>query len=485
MDAEDTVYARFRKQVEAGPDRLALTDGSRRFTYAQLDSLVGAVSAWMGPMPSFAGIVMDHGAEMVAAILAVLKAGSAYVPAEPTFPLDRIRYMMGECGAVITDDAHADDLAGLPVRVMPEHLDFEAATERSSVAYASDTAYVLYTSGTTGAPKGIAVSNANVCHYARAFENEFHIGPSDAMLQYSVCTFDIFVEEVFASLLNGAALAVPTHEERGDVERLMDFVRRNDVTIVSGFPYLLSDLNQLDEVPECIRLFISGGDVLRARHVDRLLGCADVYNTYGPTETTVCATYFKCNGSDPLPDATYPVGKPVAGVSVEVQDDDGNPVALGDVGEICIGGGGVSKGYRGDIDQSAFFEADAGRMYRSGDMGRWLPDGNLVFLHRKDDQVMIDGRRTEPQEVQTVLANCRGVKECLVRARVDEDQMPYLTAYVVPQTRPFLLSSARRHMAERLPAFMIPEFFVILDEIPQTPNGKPDDAALPIVLKER
>jgi len=487
MEHTDTLYAHFAAHAAAAPCDTAIQEEGREVTYRQLDDLADTIARLFPQKPHAVGIVMDHGAEMIAAMLAVLKTGAAYIPAEPSFPPERIRYMMDEGAAdfVLTREEYLPRIPGTTLLVLEHDIEPSEGPSLPDESDPDGTAYVLYTSGTTGTPKGIAVANRNVCHYARAFAEEFRTGPGDVMLQYSVCTFDIFVEEVWATLLNGATLAIPSHDTHDDLDRLMSFAERVGVTQISGFPYFISDINRLETIPPSIRLIISGGDVLRSYQVDRLVREIAVYNTYGPSETTVCASYFCCNGAQPLADGTYPIGRPVSGASIAVCDEQMQPVAPGELGEIIIGGAGVSKGYLAGKDPEAFtYDAAGKRIYRSGDLGYFLPDGNLAFVRRKDTQVMIMGRRTEPAEVQTVLTNCPGVDEALVRAYVDEQGLSYLVAYVLPARRPLVLSSIRAEMMRYVPAFMVPEFFVIMDSFPLTPNGKPDDAALPLVMKE-
>jgi D-alanine--poly(phosphoribitol) ligase subunit 1 len=487
MEYTDTLYAQFAAHAAAAPCDIAVKEQERELTYSELDRLADTIARRFPGKPHAVGIVMDHGAEMIAAMLAVLKVGAAYIPAEPSFPPERIRYMMAESGTdfVLTREEYVPCIPGTKPLTLEHGIEVSGKCSLPDKSTPDDTAYVLYTSGTTGTPKGIAVANRNVCHYARAFAEEFHTGPGDVMLQYSVCTFDIFVEEVWATLLNGATLAIPSRDAHDDLPRLMAFSENVGVTQISGFPYFISDINQLDSIPPSIRLIISGGDVLRSYQVDRLVREIAVYNTYGPSETTVCASYFCCNGAQPLADGTYPIGRPVSGATIALCNEHMQAVALGEVGEIIIGGAGVSKGYLAGKDPGAFTQDAAGkRIYRSGDLGYLLPDGNLAFVRRKDTQIMIEGRRTEPAEVQTVLTNCQGVDEALVRAYADEHGLSYLIAYVVPGKRPLVLSSIREEMLQYVPAFMIPEFFVIMDSFPLTPNGKPDDAALPIVMKE-
>ncbi len=306
------------------------------------------------------------------------------------------------------------------------------------------------------------------------------------MLQYSVCSFDIFVEEVFASLLNGAALAIPSEEDKKNINALMSFVTRHQITMISGFPYLLAEMNHLPGIPSSLRLLISGGDVLRGIYCDNLLEQATVYNTYGPSETTVCAAYYCCNTGYVLDDGTYPIGKPVKDVQIRILDEDGNEMPVGETGEICILGNGVSLGYLGDHEEEnkAFVTLPDGTvMYRSGDLGYWLPDGNIAFLHRKDDQIMIYGKRVEIAEVESRLYQCKNVAQAVVRALIDEENLSYMVAYIVPKEPGIKVSEIKAELAENLTPFMIPEFFVEMENLPVTPNGKTDVGKLPIVLK--
>ncbi|MDE5594111.1 MAG: AMP-binding protein, partial [Muribaculaceae bacterium] len=298
-------------------------------------------------------------------------------------------------------------------------------------------AYVLYTSGTSGKPKGVVVENHSVVNYAEAFEAEFHTGPGDIMLQYSVCSFDIFVEEVYTTLLNGAAVCIPSAAvHNGSLQGLMKFVDRHKVTIVDGFPYLLAEMNKLPEIPKSVKLIISGGDVIRASYITNLRDKGiKIYNTYGPSETTVCSNYYRVDNAEPLEDGTYPVGKAVKGVSVKIMDKNLKELQKGQTGEICIFGEGVSRGYLGNPPEQKNFVTlpDGTRLYRSGDLGYELPDGNLAFLHRRDDQVMILGKRVEPEEVENVLNTCPEVERGVVRAFLDENGLHYLTAYIIPR----------------------------------------------------
>ncbi|MDE6825778.1 MAG: amino acid adenylation domain-containing protein [Paramuribaculum sp.] len=471
-----TIYSRFRDMVGRYPDKAAIIEDDRTLSYSQLDKMADAILAkFYDQKPATVGIVMHHGAEQIAAMLAVLKSGAAYIPAEPTLPQERIDYMMQTAGVelIITDN-------------YCRHL---VATDKPMVDRSTPdgVAYVLYNSGTSGKPKGVVVENHSVVNYAEAFESEFHTGPGDIMLQYSVCSFDIFVEEVFTTLLNGAALCIPSQAvHNSTLQGLMRFVERHGVTIVDGFPYLLAEMNKLPGIPESVKLIISGGDVIRGSYITNLRGKGvKIYNTYGPSETTVCSNYYRVDNAEPLADGTFPVGKAVKGVEVKIMDADLNEVARGETGEICIFGEGVSRGYLGNPPEQKNFVtlADGTRLYRSGDLGYELPDGNIAFLHRRDDQVMILGKRVEPGEVENVLNTCPGIERGVVRAFIDDNGLHYLTAYLIPREG-CRLHDVRKWLADRLTDFMVPEFFVKLKSIPLTRRGKVDVDALPVVMKE-
>lgn len=472
----NTIYSRFSALVALQPDADAVVEDGRSISYRDLDVMANAImSKFYAERYPAVGIVMSHGIEMIAAMLAVLKSGAAYVPAEPSLPRERIDYMMRTAGVdfVITDDYCRDlpTAEPLPDRSVPDGV-----------------AYILYTSGTSGRPKGVVVENHSVVNYAEAFEHEFHVAPGDVMLQYSICSFDIFVEEVFTTLLNGATLAIPSKKVKdGSLADLMAFCERHGVTEISGFPYLLADMNRYQCYPPKLRLLISGGDVIRAAYISWLKDRDFViYNTYGPSETTVCATYFRVDNALPLDDGTYPVGTPVKGVGVKILDNGLREVPAGTTGEICIFGEGVARGYLGNPPEQVNFVTlpDGTRMYRSGDLGYLLPDGNIAFLRRKDRQVMILGRRVEPEEVENVLNESPCVERGVVRAFTDEQGLAYLTAYFVPSHKNCQLSRIRRFLRSRLADFMVPELFVKMDEIPLTRRGKVNDRILPVVMKE-
>lgn len=451
-------------------DTPMIVTSEQNIYWPDFEKLVSEYEAMIPSGTKRAGLVMKHGPRQIAALFAILKSNAAYIPAEPSFPRERIKFMLEDAAAngVITEEGWID-------------------LHSTKEIIHDGLAYILFTSGSTGMPKGVAIRPENILHYARAFDNEYHIQPGDRMLQYSVCSFDIFTEEVLASLLNGASLAIPSPEEKETIPDLMNFCQKHDVTMLSGFPYLLEDMNHLDSIPSSLRLLVSGGDVLRARQIDHLKNVTDamIYNTYGPSETTVCCSYQRCDNIEPLEDGTYPIGKPVLGSEIRILDENLQPVQKGETGEICILGGGVGAGYAGNRkkENEAFLETEDGkRLYRSGDLGYEMEDGTFAFIHRRDDQVMILGRRTEPTEIENILLKNPAIRQAFVLGQSDENNLSYLTAYLVFEIEQ-PVSQVQAHLKEFLPEYMIPEFFVKLESLPLNDNGKVDVQALPKVLK--
>ncbi len=480
------VYNALKKAIVKNSDKMIVFDKSRTLTAKEFDRLIDTIAVMLPAGANRIGVMMDHSVEMIAAIFAVLKSGAAYIPVEPTFPQERIAYMMEEAHAdcIITNTKYREMVKAFPKIIVDSGITINQNADLPAKDMEENSlAYILYTSGSTGKPKGVSVTHKNLLHYVNAFQEEFHPNENDIMLQYSVCSFDIFVEEVFTTLLSGAALAIPSDDDKSSIERLMKYIDNHHVTMLSGFPYLLQEINGLESIPNSLRLLISGGDVIRQSYVDRLVDQVTVYNTYGPSETTVCATYYNCSNGYALKDSTYPVGKAVQGTSIKILDEVGKEVPDGEIGEICIFGGGVSQGYIGDRteENKAFVTLENGeQMYRSGDLGYLLSDGNLAFVRRKDTQVMILGKRVEADEVQNVILGYPDIHQAAVVPYTDSGNLSYLVAYIVPENDRFDLTALKEYMTMYLTEFMIPEFFVTLDKLPLTVNGKLNKDSLPV-----
>lgn len=488
---EPTIYSRFKELVNNDPDHPAVIDERTCVTYAGLDRLVDTlISRFPSFIPARVGIVMDHSVEMVAAMMAVIKAGAAFVAVEPDFPPGRLVTFLVENGVdfVITQERHAGLLNDFKRLIICNEIYIDPALHPLPDRSRADRpAYIIYSSTPDGYPLGVAVGNSQVLHFAESFKKTYNISGDDILLQFSACIMNIFIQEIFGALLSGAAVAIPSAATRNDPEKLVKFIDDQYVTVISGFPYLMMELNAVKALPVTVRLLISSGDVLHAASIGHLLEQVPVYTTYGPAEATVSVTTYCCNTGLVLPDGTFPIGKPMNGTDVMILDENLREVAPGQEGEICLVGDGLADYYTGDhrADLQPFAViADGRRVFRTGDMGRQLSDGNYVYLRRKATEVNILGKKVVTGEVERAIRKSDEVDDCTVVHYTDEQGSAYLVAYVVPKTKSFRLSWVKNTMAQYVPAYMIPEFFVLLKALPTDAAGVVNTFALPVVLKD-
>lgn len=487
-----TLYSRFKEIAVSTPDHPAIIDESSCVTYGGLDQVVDTlISRFPSFIPARVGVVMDHSVEMVASLLAINKAGAAFVCVEPDFPPERTERFLTETGVdfVITQEKYASRLRDFTLLIAgPDIYANAAPVPLPDRSRADKPAYILYSSSTTGYPLGLMIGNPQVVAMAERFGKALHISPDDIMLQYSAVIVNLFIQEVFGMLLNGGVLAIPSSATRNDLDALLRFCDEQYVSIVSGFPYLLQELNAVRTLPLTLRMAISGGNTLQPATISHLTEQIPVYHAYSPQEATAFATLYCCNDAQPLPSGHYPLGRPLEGVEVLILDDDLNPVTDGEEGEICIAGNCVADSITGDhraeMLSSLATLADGRRVARTGDMGRRLADGTFEYLHRKDTEVNILGKRVVTGEVERALNASGEVKECAVVNYTDEKGQTYLVAYVIPSSPSFSLSWVKNKIAQSLPAYMIPEFFVLLRQLPVSPSGEVNQLALPIVLKD-
>lgn len=489
---EPTIYSRFKKLALAAPERPAIIDERSCVNREGLDLMIDSlISRFPSFIPARVGVVMDHGVEMTASLLAINKAGASFVAVEPDYPPERLTRFLTESGVdfVITQEKYASIVKDFTRLIVGDHLfvnpPLHSLPDRS---VASRAAYILYKSTPTGYPAGVMSGNSQVVAMAERFGKLFKVSEDDVMLQYSACTVNNFIEEVFGILLNGAVLAIPSADTRNHPEQLMKFADDHYVSIISGFPYLMQALNSMRTLPMTLRLVISSGDTLNAASVDHLTEQLPVYNTYGPPVATALSTAYCCNEGEALESGRYPIGKELEGVQVMLLDENLNPVPQGETGEICIAGSGVADSFTGDhrseLLSGIVTLSDGTRVARTGDMGLRLPDGNLVYERRKESEVNILGRRVVTGEVERALMASGEVNECAVMHYNDEQGSAYLVAYVVPSSPSFSLSWLKNRLAQYLPSYMIPEFFVLLRKLPVTETGTVNSQALPIVVKD-
>jgi amino acid adenylation domain-containing protein len=500
------VHALFEARVAQQPDAIAIDGDGERVSYAELNRRANRVAhrlIGLGVKPDDrVALCAERSAAMVVGMLGVLKAGGAYVPMDPAYPVERLGYMLADSApvAVLTRAALRDGLpalAGLTCPVLALDEDFEAADHEDATdpvvagLTSRHLAYVIYTSGSTGQPKGVMVEHRNVL---RLLVNNPYapLTPEDCVGHCSNPAFDASVWEIWGSLLSGARLLVVPQAVLLDAQAFNRFLVDGRVTAILLTTGLFNEYaDTLAPAFSGLTHLLVGGDVLDARSAARVLQAESpprrLINAYGPTESTMLATTFEVFASNGSVRAV-PIGRPIANTQIYILDGRGTPVPVGVAGEIHIGGAGVARGYlnRPELTAERFLddpfsnEADA-RMYKTGDLGRWLPDGNIEYLGRNDFQVKIRGFRIELGEIEAKLAACPGVREAVVVAREDVAGDKRLVAYVVSQNEDAAPSIAdlRERLSRDLPEYMIPSAFVSLAALPLTPNGKLDRKALP------
>ena len=453
---------------------------------------MAGVLAGAGAGPeSVVGVCLERGAELVAAMVGVWRAGAAYLPLDPGYPAARIGYMLADAGpvAVVADAASAPGLralAAVPVLVAgagPGSGPAAPAGAGAARGGPGNPAYVIYTSGSTGQPKAVVVTHHGLANFVAAMAGVAGVAAADRMLAVTTVAFDIHVLELHLPLAAGAGVVVAGREQVRDPALLGGLIRRSGATVMQATPALWQAVlaGQAGAV-RGLRM-LTGGDVLAPGLAAAMREAAgQVINLYGPTETTVWSAAAPVTaGAGPVP-----VGTPLANTRAYVLDRWLDPVPAGVTGELYLAGAGLARGYLGRPAQTAErftgcpFGPGGERMYRTGDLARWTPAGQLIFAGRADDQVKIRGFRIEPGEIEAVLAGCPGIAQAAVTVREDTPGDQRLTGYVVPTSASAdLAGRAREHAAARLPEYMVPAAIMVLPELPLTPGGRLDRAALP------
>jgi amino acid adenylation domain-containing protein len=486
--AESCVHELFQAQAARTPGAEALRFEGRATTYRELDEAANRLAHHLlarGVRPEApVGVFGERAPETVVAILAVLKAGGCYVPLDPGYPAERLRFMLADTG-LRTLIAPAGVPDGIPAGLVPDLLDLRAEAaavaarpaEAPRVPAESDgLAYVIYTSGSTGTPRGVMVTHRGVPNLARAQARRFGIAAGSRVLQFASLSFDAAVSELFTTLLSGATLVLAPREELLPGPGLSAVLGRERVSVVTLPPSVLAAL-EAERLPELLTV-VSAGEAVDAAVVERWGAGRRFVNAYGPTEVTVCASSGECEADGRTPS----IGRPLENVRVYVLDGAGEPVPVGVPGELYVGGVGVARGYLGRPATTAErfvpdpFGGPGARLYRTGDRVRWRAEGTLEFLGRMDEQAKIRGFRIEPGEVEAALRRQEGVADCAVLVREDAPGEKRLVAYVVGGAD---VEALRGELRRVLPEYLVPVAFVRLDALPLTPNGKLDRRALP------
>ncbi len=495
-----TITAAFDQRAAAAPASIAVSFGERDYTYHELDARANQLAGQLqelgvGP-DSLVGIFLNRSPEMVIALLAVLKAGGAYVPLDPLYPRERIALLIDDSQAavILTDRRSAGRLPEGSARVVL--LDVAEPTKGSNAsplrvcpAKPHHLAYVIYTSGSTGQPKGVMLEHRNVMSFFAAMDPILGVTPGVWLAVTSIC-FDISVLELLWTLTRG--FHVVLHGDEG-IHTIAAEMKRHSVTHFQATPsmarMLVSDPAALAALGT-LDILLLGGEALPVSLVTTLQPTVSgkLINIYGPTETTIWSTSYTIPG-DAQFRASVPIGRPLTNTSAYLLDADRRPVPEGDSGELYLGGQGVARGYwqRADLTNERFMPdpwVAGGRMYRTGDVARRLPTGEIEFLGRTDFQVKLRGHRIELGEIETLLEQQPSVRAAVVNAfdfaRPGRAEDKRLVAYVVPSAAEAIdIAALRTDLGTKLPDFMVPSHFVVLAELPLTANGKIDRKSLP------
>ena len=483
------------EQAARTPQATAVAFQEQSLTYDELNRRANQLAHYLqalgvGP-DTPVGLCLEPSLEMGVGVLGVLKAGGAYLPLDPTYPAERLAFMLEDARVpvLLTQQHLQATLPAQGARVIRLDADWPAISQEQvgnpvCTATPENLAYIIYTSGSTGKPKGTLLQHRGLCNLCPALIDLFGIGPTSRVLQFASFSFDASVADIFPTLAAGGCLCLARREQMLLPSELHRLLRELAITVVTLPPSMLALLS--DEGLEALTTVVSAGESCSREVAERWAAGRRFLNGYGPTEATVGASYYRVTEL-PAAASTVPIGRPIANVQVHILDQQMQPVPVSVAGELYIGGVGVARGYlnRDDLTAERFlrdpFSADpASRLYRTGDLARYLPDGNIEYLGRVDHQVKIRGFRVELGEIQALLSQHSAVREAVVVARQDATDAARLVAYYVPWdgVRP-AVAELRHFLRRQLPDYMVPAVFVPLETLPLTPNGKVDRKALP------
>jgi amino acid adenylation domain-containing protein len=494
----------FQQQVARTPHAIALVAGGASFTYRQLNAAANRlahrlISLGIAPQEKV-GIAMERSPELIAAILAILKAGAAYVPLDPAYPKERHEFMLRDCAVrfVLTRPgaelcAFGSETQAIEITFAPQE---DGGVESQNPAARADIdslAYVMYTSGSTGRPKGVEIRHRGIVRLVLGSEFA-ELNANQVLLQLAPTAFDASTFEIWGALLHGGRLVL-FPGGLPDVDELRETIARHGVTTLWLTTSLFNAI--VDEAPEAlagVRQLLAGGEALSVRHVLRALNelpNTKLINGYGPTESTTFACCYPIPRDLAPSSVSIPIGRPIANTRIYILDPNLQPVPIGAIGELYIGGDGLARGYVNlpELTQEKFIPdpfAPGGRLYKTGDLARYLPEGEIEFIGRADNQVKIRGFRIEPGEIETVLRQHPWIKDGAIVVGENRRREKYLLAYVVASAGPNLApAELRSYLKKTLPDYMVPQKFIFLDKLPLNPNGKLDRKALPDPLAAR
>ncbi|TRT98013.1 MAG: amino acid adenylation domain-containing protein, partial [Microcystis aeruginosa Ma_AC_P_19900807_S300] len=500
------IHQLFEEQVKRTPDAVAVVCSGQQLTYNELNSRANQLAHYLRKLgvkaDTLVGISLERSLEMIVGLLAILKAGGAYVPLDPDYPSERLQFAIADAqlSFLLTQEGLINKLPEhqaplILLEQIGEEINQNSQDNLTGVVTANNLANLIYTSGSTGKPKGVMVEHRGLFNLATEQIKTFNLQSNSRLLQFASLNFDASIWEIIMAMGAGAALYLDSKDALMPGLPLMGILKDYGITHIILPPSALAAL-PLEEIPE-LQTIIVGGEACSEELSKQWARGRNFFNAYGPTETSVCATVEKWTDET----VKVTIGRPIANTQVYILDSHLQPVPIGVVGELHIGGLGLARGYlnRPELTQEKFipnpFEKDevipptplnkggneSSKLYKTGDLGRYLPDGNIEYVGRIDNQVKLRGFRIELGEIEAVLSQNDAVQSSCVIVREDNPGDKRLVAYVVPQPEINLtINEIRQFLRAKLPDYMVPTAFILLDAFPLTPNGKIDRRALPV-----
>lgn len=495
---EKTIVQLFEEQAEKTPQRLAVSFNDSVVTYSELNEKANSLARHLRKLgvvrETAVGLLTTHSIETIVGILGILKAGGAYIPIDPGYPADRIGYMLKDSGAglLLVNNENGENLGfnGQIINLNETGIYSYGKSNLETVNTAEDLVYIIYTSGSTGRPKGTMIENRGLVNYICWAKDMYIKADIEVFPLYSSLAFDLTVTSIFTPLISGGRIVVYRDDEEEYV--IYRIMKENKATVVKLTPAHLALLQGMDNRRSSVKRFIVGGEDLKSSLAKTIChsfgGNIEIYNEYGPTETVVGCMIHKYDEEKDVR-ASVPIGSPAHNTEIYILDNSMNPVPAEVAGELYISGDGVARGYlnQPELTEEIFianpFLKDK-RMYKTGDLARFLSDGKIEYAGRADQQVKIRGYRIELAEIEKLLLEHEIVKNAVVIDRDGNNESRYLCAYIV-STAEILPVQLKNYLLNSLPEYMVPLYFVMLDKIPLTSNGKVNRALLPAPVMDR
>ncbi|NOQ26059.1 MAG: amino acid adenylation domain-containing protein, partial [Bacteroidales bacterium] len=485
----------FEEQVKRNPDNIALVSGSESITYSELNKKSNQLANYLRGFGLVSenriGMIIDRSVDMIIGIFGILKVGGVYVPIDPSYPEYRIKYILGNSNAklILSQKIYIDKLNSKIPIVLHDNVDInnEEITNLNIKIRPNNLSYIIYTSGSTGNPKGVQIEHSSIVNLLYFLQETYPLNENDSYLLKTSYCFDVSVSELFGWILGGGKLAILKKDHEKDPDKIIEAINKFQITHINFVPTVLKSFSHSISSSEknkirSLKYILIAGEVLLKEHLHEINDLnleAQIANLYGPTEATVYTSHYKLS-SDEF--GAIFIGKPISNYKIYIVDRNNQIQPIGVSGELLIGGEGLARGYlcNEELTAEKFIKnplVEGERLYRTGDLARWLPDGNIEFMGRIDHQVKIRGFRIELGEIENALLKHSNIKECVVLAR-EENGEKYLCAYLLIKEN-YNEEEIRTYLLASLPDYMIPSYFVELEKLPLTSNGKINRKALP------